>query len=123
MTVGLFKGTRKALSSDLIWADDPDTASESLVYTALRSDGDSGHIERVSHPSQRIDTFTQSELSQGLIVYVHRGNGNLSIIYNEHTAMQNALGQSKSIRSRFMDFIIPRESPLVFVIHTALAED
>lgn len=46
-----------------------------LIYTVLRADTDAGHIERVTTPFRPIDTFTQAELMQGLIAYVHRGNG------------------------------------------------
>lgn len=51
-----------------------------LVYTVLRADTDAGHIERVTYPFLPIDTFTQAELMQGLIAYVHRGNGNATTI-------------------------------------------
>ncbi|KAK2583832.1 hypothetical protein KPH14_009726 [Odynerus spinipes] len=70
----LAQGTRKTLTKELIWAIDADTPSETLVYTVLRTDTDAGHIERVTYPSKPIDTFTQAELMQGLIAYVHRGN-------------------------------------------------
>lgn len=51
-----------------------------LIYTILRADTDAGHIERVTSPFRPIDTFTQAELMQGLIAYVHRGNGNDSLL-------------------------------------------
>lgn len=70
------QGTRKTLTKELIWAIDADTPSEMLIYTVLRADTDAGHIERVTYPFRPIDTFTQAELMQGLIAYVHRGNGN-----------------------------------------------
>ncbi|XP_043505299.1 chondroitin sulfate proteoglycan 4 isoform X1 [Polistes fuscatus] len=70
----LAQGTRKTLTKELIWAIDADTPSETLVYTVLRTDTDAGHIERITYPSKPIDTFTQAELMQGLIAYVHRGN-------------------------------------------------
>lgn len=70
----LAQGTRKTLTKELIWAIDADTPSEMLIYTVLRADTDAGHIERVTYPFRPIDTFTQAELMQGLIAYVHRGN-------------------------------------------------
>ncbi|KAL6266369.1 hypothetical protein P5V15_003224 [Pogonomyrmex californicus] len=70
----LAQGTRKILTKELIWAIDADTPSEMLIYTILRADTDAGHIERVTYPFRPIDTFTQAELMQGLIAYVHRGN-------------------------------------------------
>jgi len=73
------QGTRKILTKELIWAIDADTPSEMLIYTVLRADTDAGHIEKVTYPFRPIDTFTQAELIQGLIAYVHRGNGNNSL--------------------------------------------
>ncbi|EZA55503.1 Chondroitin sulfate proteoglycan [Ooceraea biroi] len=70
----LAQGTRKTLTKELIWAIDADTPSEMLIYTVLRTDTDAGHIEKVTSPFRPIDTFTQAELMQGLIAYVHRGN-------------------------------------------------
>ncbi|XP_076636368.1 chondroitin sulfate proteoglycan 4-like protein [Colletes latitarsis] len=70
----LAQGTRKILTKVLIWAIDADTPSDMLVYTVLRTDADAGYVERVTYPSRPIDTFTQAELMQGLIAYVHRGN-------------------------------------------------
>ena len=45
------------------------------MYTVLNQ-GDSkekGYVERTQNPGVRIDTFTQLEVDQGLIAYVHRG--------------------------------------------------
>ncbi|KZC12862.1 Chondroitin sulfate proteoglycan 4, partial [Dufourea novaeangliae] len=70
----LAQGTRKILTKELVWAIDADTPSDMLVYTVLRTDADAGYVERVTYPSRPIDTFTQAELMQGLIAYVHRGN-------------------------------------------------
>ncbi|XP_076221129.1 chondroitin sulfate proteoglycan 4-like protein [Nomia melanderi] len=70
----LAQGTRKILTKELFWAVDADTPSDMLVYTVLRTDADAGYVERVTYPSRQIDSFTQAELMQGLIAYVHRGN-------------------------------------------------
>ncbi|XP_051173583.1 chondroitin sulfate proteoglycan 4 isoform X2 [Leptopilina boulardi] len=70
----LAQGTRKTLTKELIWTVDADTPPETLMYTVLRADTDAGHVEKVTNPSRPIDTFTQAELLQGLIAYVHRGN-------------------------------------------------
>lgn len=58
-----------------MWTVDPDTPPESLVYTVLRADTDVGHVEKLNHSSHPLETFTQAELAQGLISYVHHGNG------------------------------------------------
>lgn len=79
------QGTRKILTKELIWAIDADTPSDMLVYTVLRTDADAGYVERITYPSRPIDTFTQAELIQGLIAYVHRGNGIIIIIINNNS--------------------------------------
>ncbi|XP_046745666.1 chondroitin sulfate proteoglycan 4 [Diprion similis] len=70
----LAQGTRKVLNKELVWAVDADTPLQSLVYTVLRGDMDAGHVERLTYPTKPIDSFSQAELQQGLIAYVHRGN-------------------------------------------------
>lgn len=88
------QGTRKTLTKELIWAIDADTPSEMLIYTVLRADTDAGHIERVTYPFRPIDTFTQAELVQGLIAYVHRGNGN--------NCTKHAVFSNKSLITRYI---------------------
>lgn len=70
-----FQGTRKTLSPEIVKADDPDSPSAYLVYSVLDQGEatEKGHVERVQSPGVRADTFTQLEVDQGLIAYVHRG--------------------------------------------------
>ncbi|KAF7993527.1 hypothetical protein HCN44_010122 [Aphidius gifuensis] len=70
----LAQGTRKILNKELVWTVDPDTSNDMLIYTVLRADTDAGHVEKLNHSSSRIEKFTQAELSQGLISYVHHGS-------------------------------------------------
>lgn len=56
---------------------DADTPDDSLVYTVLRTENDAGHVERTSVPSKAITSFTQTELIQGSIAYVHHGKGDI----------------------------------------------
>lgn len=67
------------MTENLIWTIDDDTPSDMLVYTVLRTNADAGYVEKVTYPSQPINTFTQAELMKGLIAYVHHGNGNILI--------------------------------------------
>jgi chondroitin sulfate proteoglycan 4 len=70
-----FQGTRKTLSPEILKAEDPDSPSADLVYTVLDQGEakEKGYVERVQSPGVRADTFTQLEVDQGLIAYVHRG--------------------------------------------------
>lgn len=104
------QGTKKTLTKELIWTIDADTPAEMLIYTVLRTDTDAGHLERVAAPFRPIDTFTQAELVQGVIAYVHRGNGNLlryrktrdcySLVPSFRSFAQLFLSRSRVIRQR-----------------------
>jgi chondroitin sulfate proteoglycan 4 len=69
------QGTRKTLSPEILKADDPDSPSADLVYTVLNQGEakDKGYVERIQSPGTQVHTFTQTEVDQGLIAYVHRG--------------------------------------------------
>ncbi|XP_068618390.1 chondroitin sulfate proteoglycan 4 [Battus philenor] len=70
----LTQGTRKVITSDILKAEDPDTAPEDLLYTVLhgKNEANSGHIEMSGQP---VDSFTQQDINAGIISYVH-GSGN-----------------------------------------------
>lgn len=70
-----FQGTRKTLSPEILRAEDPDSPKADLVYTVLNQGEakDKGYMERIQSPGTQVHTFTQLEVDQGLIAYVHRG--------------------------------------------------
>ena len=70
-----FQGTRKTLSPEILRAEDPDSPKVDLVYTVLnQGEGkDKGYVERIQNSGTQVHTFTQLEVDQGLIAYVHRG--------------------------------------------------
>jgi len=63
------------LSPEILRAEDPDSPKVDLVYTVLNQgeDKDTGYMERIQSPGTQVHTFTQLEVDQGLIAYVHRG--------------------------------------------------
>lgn len=69
------QGTRKTLSPEILRAEDPDSPKTDLVYTVLNQGEakDKGYMERTQSPGTQVQTFTQLEVDQGLIAYVHRG--------------------------------------------------
>ncbi|KAK6642782.1 hypothetical protein RUM43_004284 [Polyplax serrata] len=72
----LAQGTKKILSKDLLNADDPDSSTGDLVYTVLNQGGRSdekGYLERLGKPGVKVDSFTQKEVDNRVIVYVHTG--------------------------------------------------
>ncbi|XP_068083524.1 chondroitin sulfate proteoglycan 4 [Anabrus simplex] len=73
----LAQGTKKILTPDVLHAEDPDSPNADLVYTVLSQGGDEkGFIERIQNPGKPVDSFTQLEIDQGLVAYVHRGEAN-----------------------------------------------
>lgn len=72
------QGTRKVVSSDLLTAEDPDTAPAALVYTQLNADParkgqGHGQLEWTATPGTAIASFTQQDVNEGKVSYAHRG--------------------------------------------------
>ncbi|CAK9831143.1 Chondroitin sulfate proteoglycan 4 [Anthophora retusa] len=113
----LAQGTRKILTKELIWAIDADTPSDMLVYTVLRTDSDAGYVERVTYPSRPIDTFTQAELMQGLIAYVHRGNAkpNAKLDLQVSDGIENSQPASLRVAAHPLEMKLMHNTGLVVV--------
>lgn len=76
----LAQNTRKLITSDVLSAVDPDNDPKDLLYTVVRSgsDGD-GQLENSRYPGKAAEAFTQEDINNGLISYVHRGSPNARI--------------------------------------------
>ncbi|XP_076037801.1 chondroitin sulfate proteoglycan 4-like [Oratosquilla oratoria] len=76
----LAEGTRKALTTEIITAQDPDTPAKDIRFTVLNLKADNeGYIENSKMPGKSIHTFTQEDLEAGHITYFHRGNRDAKI--------------------------------------------
>ncbi|XP_017754048.1 PREDICTED: LOW QUALITY PROTEIN: chondroitin sulfate proteoglycan 4 [Eufriesea mexicana] len=118
----LAQGTRKILTKELIWAIDADTPSDMLIYTVLRTDADAGYVERGTtrrdlYPSRPIDTFTQAELMQGLIAYVHRGNAkpNAKLDLQVSDRIESSLPASLRVAAHPLEIKLMHNTGLVVV--------
>ncbi|XP_029050257.1 chondroitin sulfate proteoglycan 4 isoform X1 [Osmia bicornis bicornis] len=118
----LAQGTRKILTKELICAIDADTPSDMLVYTVLRTDADAGYVERVTYPSRPIDTFTQAELIQGLIAYVHRGNAksNAKLDLRVTDGIENSQAASLRVAAHPLEIKLMHNTGLV-VVHRSFS--
>ncbi|XP_033328605.2 chondroitin sulfate proteoglycan 4-like protein [Megalopta genalis] len=118
----LAQGTRKILTKELVWAIDADTPSDMLVYTVLRTDADAGYVERVTYPSRPIDTFTQAELMQGLIAYVHRGNAkpNAKLDLQVSDGIESSKPASLRVAAHSLDIKLMHNTGLV-VVHRSFS--
>ncbi|XP_026678088.1 chondroitin sulfate proteoglycan 4-like, partial [Diaphorina citri] len=90
----LAQGTRKTLSSDLLLASDLDSSPADLVFSVNQSESSMGHLER-DHVTTL--SFTQEELSQGRVQYVHTGNstGNFKLALQVRLAAHKGTGNFK----------------------------
>ncbi|CAB3369577.1 Hypothetical predicted protein [Cloeon dipterum] len=69
----LAQETKKVIPSDLLQAVDPDTPSAELVYTVVNINSQS-HIELKRSPGQAIVNFSQKDVDEGNVLFVHTGD-------------------------------------------------
>ncbi|GAB6023074.1 hypothetical protein CHUAL_007165 [Chamberlinius hualienensis] len=76
----LAKNSRKSITPDFLSASDPDNNAKDLVFSVLAtgSEGE-GHLENSRYPGKAAETFTQEDIDNGLISYVHLGNSNARV--------------------------------------------
>ncbi|KAG1674790.1 Chondroitin sulfate proteoglycan 4 [Nymphon striatum] len=79
----LATSTRKLITADYLQAKDTDSPPSKLVYTIINTEANEmGYVENVKNPGEPILTFTQQDINNGLISYVHTGietDGRLSV--------------------------------------------
>ncbi|MEO1520733.1 MAG: cadherin-like domain-containing protein, partial [Cyanobacteria bacterium J06633_2] len=68
-------GESMQLDSSMLLATDADDAPDAITYEAIILPSE-GQLERITEPGTAITYFTQSEIDQGLIQYVHGGGSN-----------------------------------------------
>ncbi|NWW03053.1 CSPG4 protein, partial [Oreocharis arfaki] len=77
----LLENSKKRLTSDLIKVLDEDTDSMGLRFTVLGNlNADAGFLENSKHPGKAITTFSNEDLSEGTIFFVHTGVKNTRIV-------------------------------------------
>ncbi|NXI78201.1 CSPG4 protein, partial [Rhipidura dahli] len=77
----LLENSKKRLTSDLIKVLDKDTDSVSLRLSVLGNlNADAGFLENSKHPGKAITTFSNEDLSEGTVFFVHTGVKNSRIV-------------------------------------------
>lgn len=79
------RGRSVRITTEDLDAIDPDTSSDQLVFAIARHAG--GFVARASAPSTPIDTFTDQELEQGQIMFVHDGaarEASIDVVVRDH---------------------------------------
>ncbi|XP_013793284.2 chondroitin sulfate proteoglycan 4-like, partial [Limulus polyphemus] len=101
----LAKHTKIAFTSDVLHTEDPDNEASSLVYSVLsiRTDNE-GFVENVRDPGKPVDTFTQEEINNKQINYVHRGPANTRIALRVSDGIET--GQTMVLRVATFDLML-----------------
>ncbi|NWI87101.1 CSPG4 protein, partial [Pitta sordida] len=77
----LIENSRKRLTSDLIKILDKDTDSQSLSLSVLGNlNADAGFLENSKHPGKAITSFSNEDLREGTVFFVHTGVKNSRIV-------------------------------------------
>nr|XP_053643918.1 chondroitin sulfate proteoglycan 4-like isoform X2 [Cherax quadricarinatus] len=76
----LAAGTTKTLTPEIITVVDSDSSPSKLRISVLNlKERDGGYVQNSKSPGMPIHSFTQEQLNQGVISYVHRGEHNTKI--------------------------------------------
>ncbi|TQV83304.1 cadherin-like domain-containing protein [Denitrobaculum tricleocarpae] len=106
-SLSLNKGETVFLTSANLSATDVETADADLVFAV--SAVQNGQFERAAAPGQAVTSFTQLEVTQGAILFVHDGSTNPA-------AYSVAVGDGTNITvpvPAVVDFIAPNSPPLL----------
>ncbi|KAJ8667749.1 hypothetical protein QAD02_009412, partial [Eretmocerus hayati] len=125
----LAQGTQKTLTRDLVWASDPDTSVDSLIFTLLNNDSDVGHVERISGGSpsaylsaQTVVTFSLAELARGSIDYVHNGKNKTEAVLGLRVSDGEATSSPQYLHiSTYPLSIRPRHNTGLVVVHRSFS--
>lgn len=72
-TFRMIRDTRRVLLSDFLHVIDPDNPSSDLTFTIVSQQGNVGFFDHTEHRGDSITEFTQENIDEGNIAYVHTG--------------------------------------------------
>uniref|UniRef100_A0A8D8PVP6 Chondroitin sulfate proteoglycan 4 n=2 Tax=Cacopsylla melanoneura TaxID=428564 RepID=A0A8D8PVP6_9HEMI len=122
-TLKLAQGTRKTLTPDLLQASDLDTPPSDLVFSVNQSEASiQGHLERDLVVTT---SFSQQELSQGRVQYVHTGastgNFKLGLQVSDGQAVSGVAYLSVSVHPLQLRQVNNTGSVLIHNSHTTIS--
>lgn len=79
-TIELIQGFKKNITQTTLFADDLDTPSDGLKYEII-TPPNNGHLVNMNHPNQSITMFTQQDIDENRIVFVHDGSTDSGAFY------------------------------------------
>lgn len=102
----LARYTKKTLTPDILKTEDEDNPPKDLVYTVLNlgAPDEGGFIESAKKPGEPIDSFTQEEVENRVINFVHRGPPESKLALSVSDGVET--GQTAVIRVNTFDLVI-----------------
>ncbi|KAM9541272.1 chondroitin sulfate proteoglycan 4-like [Salvelinus alpinus] len=89
----LLENSKRHLNTDVLRATDLDSNSTDLVFTVLGNhNAEAGLLENQDHPGTAITTFSQPDLEEGKVSYVHTGG----LVKNSRMAVRVSDGDKVS---------------------------
>uniref|UniRef100_A0A4W5M9F0 Laminin G domain-containing protein n=1 Tax=Hucho hucho TaxID=62062 RepID=A0A4W5M9F0_9TELE len=89
----LLENSKRHLNTDVLRATDLDSNSTDLVFTVLGNhNAEAGLLENQDHPGTAITTFSQPDLEEGKVSYVHTGG----LVRNSRMAVRVSDGDKVS---------------------------
>uniref|UniRef100_A0A8C8CA96 Laminin G domain-containing protein n=1 Tax=Oncorhynchus tshawytscha TaxID=74940 RepID=A0A8C8CA96_ONCTS len=89
----LLENSKRHLNTDVLRATDLDSNSTDLVFTVLGNhNAEAGLLEKQDHPGTAITTFSQPDLEEGKVSYVHTGG----LVRNSRMAVRVSDGDKVS---------------------------
>ncbi|CAL4067980.1 unnamed protein product [Meganyctiphanes norvegica] len=86
----LAKGTTISLNKDVLNAKDSDSSPSKLRYTVLNQKPEEGYLESSTNPGTPIHSFSQEDVNDGAVSYVHRGDSNTKIALKVSDGVQSS---------------------------------
>uniref|UniRef100_UPI00398EE59D chondroitin sulfate proteoglycan 4-like n=1 Tax=Pristiophorus japonicus TaxID=55135 RepID=UPI00398EE59D len=99
------------ISQDLLNSEDPDSPAEELVYSIKRPSN--GHVALKSALDDSILEFTQAQINDGQITFVHHGSLSGGFRFKVSDGENHASAQLFTVSARRLNILIETEEPLV----------
>ncbi|XP_071794036.1 chondroitin sulfate proteoglycan 4-like [Asterias amurensis] len=103
-TLRMIQGAIQPIHSSFLEAIDPDNSPSDLVFTIINQQENVGFFENTNNPGKSIVSFTQEDINQEFVSYVHTGENTKSRI-----VIRISDGQEKSPLYSFRIDAVPLE--------------
>ncbi|XP_048473236.1 chondroitin sulfate proteoglycan 4 [Rhincodon typus] len=99
------------ISQDLLNSEDPDTPAEELIYSIKPPSN--GHVALKSSLDDSILEFTQEQINNGQIIFVHHGALSGGFSFDVSDGVNSAAAQLFTVSARRLNILIETKEPLI----------